>query len=63
MILRLLLGANYVQAESKGTSYGADTIYDENKVLPYAGITYNFTPEYTGYIIIAQFSAHKRLKL
>ncbi|WP_436905146.1 TonB-dependent siderophore receptor [Acinetobacter johnsonii] len=48
--LRLLLGANYVQAESKGTSYGADTIYDEDKVLPYAGITYNFTPEYTGYM-------------
>ena len=48
--LKMLLGANYVQAESKGSSYGTDTIYDENKVLPYAGLTYNFTPEYTGYM-------------
>ena len=48
--LKLLLGANYVQAESKGTSYGTDTIYDENKVLPYVGVTYNFSPEYTGYM-------------
>lgn len=48
--LKLLLGANYVQAESTGSSYGTDTIYDENKVLPYAGLTYNFSPEYTGYL-------------
>lgn len=34
--LKLLLGANYVQAESK--------------VSPYVGLTYNFTPEYTGYM-------------
>ncbi len=27
-----------------------DTIYDEDKVLPYAGLTYNFSPEYTGYL-------------
>ncbi|ENW32355.1 TonB-dependent siderophore receptor [Acinetobacter lwoffii] len=48
--LKLLLGANYVQAESSGSSYGTDTIYDEDKVLPYAGLTYNFSPEYTGYL-------------
>ena len=48
--LRLLLGANYVQAESTGSSYGTDTIYDENKLLPYAGLTYEFSPEYTGYL-------------
>ncbi|WP_445115625.1 TonB-dependent siderophore receptor [Acinetobacter sp. WZC-1] len=48
--LKLLLGANYVQASSKGSSYGAAMDYDESKVSPYAGITYNFTPEYTGYI-------------
>lgn len=48
--LKLLLGANYIQAESKGASYGTDTIYDENKVLPYVGLTYNFSPEYTGYM-------------
>lgn len=48
--LKLLLGANYVQAESSGSIYGTDTIYDEDKVLPYAGLTYNFSPEYTGYL-------------
>ncbi len=48
--LKLLLGANYVQAKSKGSSYGTDTIYDENKFLPYAGLSYNFSPEYTGYL-------------
>jgi len=48
--LKLLLGANYVQAQSKGISYGTDMFYDESKVLPYAGLTYNFTPEYTGYM-------------
>ncbi|CAM4114904.1 TonB-dependent siderophore receptor [Acinetobacter pragensis] len=48
--LKLLLGANYVQSESKGSSYGVDAIYDENKVLPYAGLTYSFSPEYTGYM-------------
>ena len=48
--LKLLLGTNYVQAESSGSSYGTDTIYDEDKVLPYAGLTYNFSPEYTGYL-------------
>lgn len=48
--LKLLLGANYVQAESNGSSYGKDTVYDEDKVLPYAGLTYNFSPEYTGYL-------------
>ena len=48
--LKLLLGANYVQAESSGSSYATDTIYDEDKVLPYAGLTYNFSPEYTGYL-------------
>ena len=29
--------------------YGKDTVYDEDKVLPYAGLTY-FSPEYTGYL-------------
>ena len=48
--LKLLLGANYVQAESSGSSYGKDTVYDEDKVLSYAGLTYNFSPEYTGYL-------------
>ncbi|BBF78482.1 MULTISPECIES: TonB-dependent siderophore receptor [Acinetobacter] len=47
--LKLLLGGNYVQAESNGNSYGSDMSYDKDKFSPYAGITYNFTPEYTGY--------------
>lgn len=48
--LKVTLGANYVKAKSEGTSYDAPMVYDESKVSPYAGITYNFTPEYTGYM-------------
>lgn len=48
--LKLLLGLNYVQAKSEGYNYNNPATYDENKVSPYAGITYNFTPEYTGYL-------------
>lgn len=48
--LKVLLGANYVQAKNEGISYGSSVAYDESKVSPYAGITYNFTPEYTGYL-------------
>ncbi|CAI3113407.1 FhuE receptor [Acinetobacter calcoaceticus] len=48
--LKLLLGANYVKAESKGESYGSPMSYSESKVSPYVGLTYNFTPEYTGYM-------------
>lgn len=48
--LKLLLGLNYVQAKSEGYNYNKPATYDENKVFPYAGITYNFTPEYTGYL-------------
>ena len=48
--LKLLLGANYVQAESNGESYGSPMSYSESKVSPYVGLTYNFTPEYTGYM-------------
>ncbi|OEY91645.1 ligand-gated channel protein [Acinetobacter proteolyticus] len=48
--LKVTLGANYVKAKIEGTSYDAPMVYDESKVSPYAGITYNFTPEYTGYM-------------
>ncbi|MCY6412720.1 TonB-dependent siderophore receptor [Acinetobacter sp. VNH17] len=48
--LKLTLGANYVKAKSEGVSYDAPMAYDESKVSPYAGITYNFSPEYTGYM-------------
>ncbi|MCH7381278.1 MULTISPECIES: TonB-dependent siderophore receptor [Acinetobacter] len=48
--LKVTLGANYVKAKSEGISYDAPMVYDESKVSPYAGITYNFTPEYTGYM-------------
>lgn len=46
---KAIVGANYVQAESKGTSYSSPMNFDKHKVLPYAGLTYDFTPEYTGY--------------
>lgn len=48
--LKMILGANYIQAESKGSSYGTVTDYDENEFLPYIGFSYNFSPEYTGYL-------------
>ncbi|CAB1223068.1 FhuE receptor [Acinetobacter bouvetii] len=48
--LKFILGGNYVQAESRGSSYGSPMNYDESKLSPYAGLTYNFTPEYTGYM-------------
>lgn len=47
--LRLLLGANYTKAESAGNNFGTDTTYDRAKVMPYAALTYNLTPEYTVY--------------
>ncbi|EQA7909863.1 TonB-dependent siderophore receptor [Acinetobacter baumannii] len=40
--LKFILGANYTEIETLD--------YKKNKVSPYAGITYNFTPEYTGYM-------------
>ncbi|KAA8734355.1 TonB-dependent siderophore receptor [Acinetobacter qingfengensis] len=48
--LKLILGGNFVNAKSEGTSYGTSVYYDVNKFSPYAGLTYNFTPEYTGYL-------------
>ncbi len=39
-----------MRAESKGESYGSPMEYSESKVSPYAGLTYNFTPEYTAYM-------------
>lgn len=41
--LKVLLGVNYAEINSRGN-------YTKNKTLPYAGITYNFTPTYTGYV-------------
>lgn len=48
--LKFTLGANYVEAKSKGMSYGSPMNFDESKVTPYTGLTYNFSPEYTGYL-------------
>lgn len=41
--LKLILGANYSEIDFKNT-------YKKNKTSPYAGITYNFNPTYTGYV-------------
>lgn len=41
--LKMILGANYTEIDNKNT-------YQKNKVSPYAGLTYNFTPHYTGYV-------------
>lgn len=40
--LKLVLGANHSEIETLE--------YTKDKVVPYAGLTYNFTPEYTGYM-------------
>ena len=51
--LKFILGANYTEI---------DTLeYKKNKVSPYAGITYNFTPEYTGYMSYTSILDHKLL--
>lgn len=47
--LKFILGGNYIKAESKGINYGSDMSFKDDKVSPYAGITYSFTPEYMGY--------------
>lgn len=46
---KTILGANYVKAESKGSSYGSPQAFDKDKILPYVGFTYDLNPEYTGY--------------
>lgn len=48
--LKVILGGNYVKADSESVSYSSPMNYSESKFSPYAGITYNFTPEYTGYM-------------
>lgn len=35
---------------------------DESKLSPYAGLTYNFTPEYTGYMSYTLFSPTNRIE-
>lgn len=47
--LKILLGANQTKASSEGQSYGAKMDYDKSKTMPYAGITYNISPNYTAY--------------
>lgn len=47
--LKVMLGANYIDATSTGSSYGSPVVFNENKVSPYVGVTYNFLPEYTAY--------------
>ncbi|OUY07690.1 TonB-dependent siderophore receptor [Acinetobacter populi] len=47
---KLIIGGNFVNAKSDGESYNASVYYDVNKFSPYTGITYNFSPEYTGYL-------------
>lgn len=58
--LKVILGGNYVKADSESVSYSSPMNYSESKFSPYAGITYNFTPEYTGYMSYTSISAHKR---
>jgi outer membrane receptor for ferric coprogen and ferric-rhodotorulic acid len=48
--LKWVAGGNFVQVKSEGTSYGVSVDYDVDKFNPYTGLTFNFTPEYTGYI-------------
>jgi len=47
--LRLLVGLNHTEADSSGNNYGAPMDYHRSKSMPYAGITYNLTPNYTVY--------------
>ena len=47
--LKVLAGVNYTDAKAKGQTYGNSSYFDEDRLLPYAGITYNFNPTYTAY--------------
>ena len=46
---KVLVGANYTDASSRGQNYGNSTDYSDSRVLPYAGLTYEFNPTYTAY--------------
>lgn len=47
--LKAVLGATAVSLSSKGYSYGVDQARSESKVSPYAGVTFDLTPQILGY--------------
>ncbi|MFT4021221.1 MAG: TonB-dependent siderophore receptor [Acinetobacter sp.] len=46
--LKVILGVSHNQLDY--IAYQGAAKYQKNKLSPYAGITYNFTPQYTGYM-------------
>lgn len=47
--LSLITGARVIDADSKGTSYGASKATSSNEVVPYAGLVYDINDDYSVY--------------
>lgn len=47
--LKVMLGGNVTHAVSKGFSYGVDTNFDNTRFLPFAGATFDVTPNLSLY--------------
>lgn len=52
--VKLLLGAAATKLDTTGSSYGVSSVRSDSKVTPYAGITYNVTPDATAYASYAE---------
>lgn len=52
--LKLLLGAAATKLDTTGSSYGVSSVRSDSKITPYAGITYNITPDATAYASYAE---------
>lgn len=50
---KLMLGGNYTHATSEGTSYGAPTVFDRSRFLPFVGATLDLTATISAYASFA----------
>ena len=48
--LKAVVGINYAQYQRDGTSYGVPSDLSRSKTSPYAGLTFDFTPNVLGYV-------------
>lgn len=52
--LKLLLGASATQLKTDGSNYGVSSFRSDSDITPYAGLTYNITPDSTIYASYAE---------